>query len=367
MLLIQPRKFTTLYATREGNYRNMGSMMGLRKYSFLISVRSPGRQTEEEWKIIGPQQADFWKSAIRRLSGRSYQHNGYDIEVKIDWAPLARRLIRDHKLLIPVRTYQPSKVDWFAKLDKPLYLAATCSIVGDSDFDGYQWYPGFFVEYFLYEIFMIVNLSCPGVAEFYNFEIQRTDQTQSQRLQLSAFYFDEWMVATLEGEGPVARIIKADEVIDWFRKVNPAVTQKAENSTQRAIYALYQICRSEGDISIILWLFNALESLLGTRVGENFSGLTRRAAILLELDEKEKRLLSKKLRELYDLRSAFVHGGYEVTHPLHSESIDPRLDDDYLRIIRLSSYGFGVLGALLQSMILRKIPIAVFEEKLVSF
>jgi hypothetical protein len=173
------------------------------------------------------------------------------------------------------------------------------------------------------------------------------------------------MITTKEGKKPEAKILDLQATIDWFRKVNPRVTQKAENSTQRSLFAMYQLCKSDGHIDFILWLFNALESLLGTRVGENFSGLVRRAALLLQLDDKEKREMSKKLRQLYDLRSAFVHGGYEVAHPLHRDPIDLRLEEDYMQILHLSIYGFGLLGALLQSMIERQLPVVSFEERIV--
>jgi hypothetical protein len=339
--------------------------MALRRHSLTILVRRPGRQQEEEWESIEPQEAAFWKDASRKLSHRNYQHSGCEIEVAVDWAPLARRLIRDHNLLIPVRTGQLSTVDWFAKLDRPLLLAATCSVTGSNDLSHYEWYPEFFIEYFLYEVFTIANLSCPGAAEFLNFEVRRGDQPRSPRLALSAFYFGDWMIATKKGKKPEAKVLDLQTTIDWFRSVNPRVTQKAENSTQRALFAMYQLCKSDGHIDFVLWLFNALESLLGTRVGENFSGLVRRTDLLLELGEKEKRQLSKKLRELYDLRSAFVHGGYEVAHPLYREPIDRRLEEDYMRILQLSTYGFGVLGALLQSMVERKLAVVCFEETVV--
>lgn len=109
-----------------------------------------------------------------------------------------------------------------------------------------------------------------------------------------------------------------------------------------------------------------MESLLSTKVGENFSGIVRRASALLELDAKQKSYLQKILRRLYDLRSAFVHGGYEVPHPLHREPIDPRLDDDYSELLNLSIEGFSILGALLQALIVKRIPIVAFEERIVA-
>lgn len=336
-----------------------------RQYSFAIAISHPGRQQEEEWQTIEPQESAFWRSAARKLSQRRYEHKGCTINVAIDWTPLGRRLIRDHNLMAPVRTGLGSSVDWFSKLDRPLRMTAECEISGKNDLAEYPWYPEFFVEYFLYEVFTIANLSCPGSAEFHNIEIQAKGRKGSTSSRLSAYYFAEWMIETRRGATPSAKVLSVDNTIEWFGKVNPRVTQKAENSTQRALFAMYQLCKSDGQVDYILWLFNALESLLATRVGENFSGVVRRAVLLLELNDKEKTHLTKKLRELYDIRSSFVHGGYEVAHPLHREPIDPRLDDDYSKLIRLGTYGFGVLASLFQAMVERQLSELKFEERLV--
>lgn len=339
--------------------------MRSRSFEFSIAVRSPGRQQDEHWQTIEPQEAAFWKTASKKLSHRRYQHNNCSIDVELDWSPLVRRLIRDHNLLIPVRNGKPSPVDWYAKMSKPLQLKAACVVEGKNDLSDYQWYPEFFVEYFLYEVFTVANLALPGSAEFLNFEIQRADRPSGDRLGLSAFYFSEWMIQTVEGKSPAAKVLDLDFTIEWFAHVNPRVTQKAENGTQRALYATYQLCRSEGQIDFVLWLFNALESLLGTRVGENFSGLVRRTSLLLQLNDKEKSQIQKTLRKLYDLRSSFVHGGYEVPHPMHREPIDPRIGDDYMNILRLSIEGFSILGSLFQALIEKQIPVVAFEERVI--
>lgn len=334
---------------------------------FSITVRSPGRQLEEEWETIEPREIVFWKTATKKLRSRTYQHNGCVAEVEVDWSPLTRRMIRDYEVRIPLRTGRRPDADWYEKLSRPLRLRARCVITNSNELSSYPWYSEFFVEYYLYEVFMISNLALPGSGEFLNFELQsRGKRLRRERLGLSAFYFSEWMVQTIEGKSPGAKILDLDQTIDWFIQVNPRVTQKAENSTQKALYATYQLCRSDGQIDFVLWLFNALEALLSTKVGENFSGILRRANALLDLNDKQRSHLRKTLRKLYDLRSSFVHGGYEAPHPLHREPIDQRLNDDYMEIFMLSVEGFSILGALLQVLIEKQIPIVAFEEHVVA-
>jgi len=337
----------------------------VRRSSHSITIRNPGRMAEEEWQILEPQDAKFWKVAARKLSQRTYEHNGCRISIELDWTPLSRRIIRDHNLLIPVRTGQPTDIDWFSKLDRPLKLTAHSEIEGENDLSKHQWYAEFFVEYYIYEIFTVANLTCPGAAEFFNIAVHNNNSASVTNLRLSAYYFGEWAIESIRGAKPAAKYLSVDSAIAWFHAVNPRVTQKAENGTQRALFALYELCRSDGQIDFVLWLFNALESLLATRVGENFSAVVRRASLLLQFDHKETTTLSKRLRKLYDLRSAFVHGGYEIAHPLHREPIDKRLDADYSKLLELGTYGFSVLAALLQAMVERNIQELCFEERLV--
>jgi hypothetical protein len=340
--------------------------MPSREFTFNLVFRHPGRVGEEEWEVIEPRFAEYWKSAAVPLCSRTYEHNGCTARVEIDWAPYGRRIIRDHNIMAPVRKGQPDKTDWYAKVSRPLRLEASCVLSGSNKLSSYDWYPTFFLEYFFYEIFAISNLACPGSAEFHGLSIEGKTNSSTTDPHLSAFYFDEWMIESVRGLKPSARLLSPETAAQWFSAVNPRVTQKAENGTQRALFALYHLCKNDGHIDFVMWLFNALESLLSTRVGENFSGLVRRAALVLELSAAETAAMSKRLRKLYDLRSAFVHGGYDVAHPIHSEPIDERLNEHYGNVLQLSKYGFFLLASLLQRMTEKNLTMLVFEEKLAA-
>lgn len=340
--------------------------MAVGQADITLILRRPGRQAEEEWETIEPEEAAFWQEASRELSSRSYEHKGCRITLSIDWTPLGRRIIRDHNILKPIRTGQPWKESQLSKVGRTLKFPVKWEVAGENDLSSHSWYPAFFVEYFIYEVFTVANLCCPGAAEFYSLSIQNNPTREQDDLRLSAFYFGEWRIESLRGAKPPAKILPVTSAIAWFRAVNPRVTQKAESSTQRALFSLYHLCRSDGQVDFILWLFNGLESLLSTRVGENFSGLVRRASLLLQLTDREAAELSKRLRKLYDVRSSFVHGGYEVAHPMHVEPVDERLNEDYQALLQLGIYGFSVLSALLQAMIEKGMSEARFGEQLVS-
>jgi hypothetical protein len=331
-----------------------------------IIDRSLGRPSEEEWELIEPAWIKFWKHAPPSLRERSFEHDAATVTVSLDWTPYLRRLLKQHHLLAPVRRGETIDQNWFANLERPLKLKAVCSIKGKNKLTQYAWYPEFFVKYYLYETFLCANLACPGSADFFSFSIQLAERKAKDKIGLSAYYFDEWLVASIRGDAPKAIMIEPSEVAAWIKAVNPIVTQRAESGTQRALFAIYHMCHSDGHIDFVIWLFTALESLLSTKVGENFSGMVRRASLVLGLDQANQKKLSSRLRKLYDLRSSFVHGGYAVAHPLHHEGIDPRLDKDYWEVLTLSTFGFGVLAAILQTMIVGKRLSLVFEERLVD-
>lgn len=334
--------------------------------SRTIVDRSIGRPSEEEWELIEPVWIKFWKRALPSLRERSFEHDAVNVKVTLDWTPYLRRLLKRHHLLAPVRRGEKIDQNWFAKLDRPLRLKAVCSIKGKNRLTQYSWYPDFFVKYYLYETFLCANLACPGSADFFGFSIQVEERKVKDKIGLSAYYFDEWLVASTRGDAPKAIMIEPAEVAAWIRAVNPTVTQRAESGTQRALFAIYHMCHSDGHIDFVIWLFTALESLLSTKVGENFSGMVRRASMVLGLDQANQKRLSSRLRKLYDLRSSFVHGGYAVAHPLHHETIDPRLDRDYGEVLALSIFGFAVLAAILQTMIVDKRLSLAFEERIVD-
>jgi len=339
-----------------------------REFLFSLVFGHPGRDSEEEWHRIEPCFIEYWKLAAVPLRSRTYEHLGCTVKVDIDWSVYGRRIIRDFNAMSKIRNGKQDNTDLYAKILRPLRLKALCVISGSNKLSGYDWYPIFFLEYYLYEVFFISNLACPGSANFYNISIEgsATKTENLNRVSLSNFYFDEWMIESIRGVKPSAHLLNPAIAAKWFFEVNPHVTQQAENGTQRALFALFHLCKNDGHIDFVMWLFSALESLLATRVGENFSGLIRRAALVLELNSTETSAMSKRMRKLYDLRSAFVHGGFDIAHPIHSESIDWRLDKQYGNVLECSKYGFFLLTAILQKMIETQRKELVFEERLVE-
>lgn len=334
------------------------------KHTFSVSIRV-GRDFED-WEEIDKAHADFWKEASTAFSRRSYNHDQYIIDIHMNWHPLVRAYRRNYGA-VPI--LQKGKREESRRRWQPTSrVTATISVDGKGGLYHHKdYYACYFLQTFIYEVFIMANLSCPAAANFYNLSISNQDRLNRFRSTLDSTYFDTGWTASLEGKWPKIAQLPLKKVVRWFSAFHMGHKQKADSPTERAIFVLYHLCsRGRSGVDAIIWLTHGLEALLRTRVGENISGVVRRAAMVLKADRKQQSDLNKEIRGLYDLRSAFVHGNYNIVHPLGNEVLDSRLDEESLKILDVMGFGFRLFVALLQAMIADEISEFAFEEKFVG-
>lgn len=127
---------------------------------------------------------------------------------------------------------------------------------------------------------------------------------------------------------------------------------------------MMHIARGEYSPTTVIWIFYALEAIYDTRVGESFTNLTSRIALLLGATPEQANRLRKNLRELYDFRNSFVHGGLEVIHPARNEQLDRDLDHRFTRVMSSCDFGFRILLCSVQEIAKRGWIEPVFSEVL---
>jgi len=133
------------------------------------------------------------------------------------------------------------------------------------------------------------------------------------------------------------------------------------------MFALLHLAKLDNEMTLsVVWLFYAFESLLQTKVGENFGSIVRRLTLLLELPNGEVPAMKKQMRVLYDLRSAIVHGGFEAIHPMNDDSLDKRVNSVFGRLLDANEYGLVLLVAAVQKMAEKNWPQLRFDEIIVS-
>lgn len=330
--------------------------------SYSLEFKNFNRNMEEHHKIVEPAIENFWIKASKIFRQRDYSHNGCIITIEIDWRRIANRIRRDNDLLRQVRDGTSRDNKWFHKISRLSKIKAKAKTNNNNEISHHQWYPSFFLETFIHEFFLIANLSTPGSANFYSLSINSESESRTTEVRLSSFFFENGWIDSLDGGWPTLEILPIEDVREWFEAINIGYKQRASTGIEKALYVLLHMAKDETRIDSVIWIFNGLEALVSTRVGESVSGLVRRLGMILELDLPTQKKLNKELRSLYDLRSSFVHGGYAVPHPIHSEVIDRGLDDDALRLYQLHQFGASLLVSTIQALIKKRIVGLQFDD-----
>jgi hypothetical protein len=338
----------------------------VKRLDHYFVMYSHGRDGEENWASTYPVDIAAWSQAINMVGARTYSHQGVQASVKIDFRPLIRRLKVDQKCtqIIYSDGGEKAKLDAARKLGTPLKVPFSVTLKGRNGLTKYHWYAPFFAESTIYDAFVTMNIAVPGCFNAWRVKFVDRKRRLPSELNLSAFYFDNAWFDTYDGKWPKVTAMPIGQVSTWFARVRRGVNQVPESRMEKVVFALMHICKGNSSPETIIWIFHALETLFDTRAGENFRALLTRIQLLLQPDDKQFATLKKRLRELYDLRSAFVHGGLEVGHPIHSEVIDKRLDEQYGRLLNANLFGFTLLLSSIQNTIGRNWVEPRFNETL---
>lgn len=279
---------------------------------------------EEQWRLIPAE-----------LLTRTFAHKGSTVTVTPDWRP--------------VQTLMHNQIRTGNRTPKKLNVPIQVAVDIPNDYCERSWYWCFFAESYLYDFFIAMNLALPGAADFFNLRVEPGEFIRPEKLDLSAFYFDS--AFRNQEQWPPLRRLSLQTAASWYLRARPGYVQVPDSPVERAIFAIIHVTRSSGRPEDIVWLFYAFESLFQTRVGENFSALLERICLLLQPNSSEEKYLRKQMRAMYEFRSAFVHGGLSVIHPMHNEIMDRRVENSYHQTIDLSEYAIRVLVACLQRYI----------------
>lgn len=324
---------------------------------FSLGINSGGSLARAQAAV------DIWKSIAPFVHERKYHHDGCDIRIQVNWEPIHLLLAKELQDsldefsepppgYVKVITYvpmSPEEKEAASNAYREKSILAHIEISGENKLSRQLWYPEFFMEMYLHDLFLMLNLAVPGSADFLYVTIRRPGYS-TDNLRLSSYFW--WDIYPNNKDSwPLLNAIDPEVVAAWYFRIRRGYGQVPETSVERAMFALLHICKSGGRPEDMIWLFYAFESLFQTRVGENFSALVDRLLLILLPNDEQEKQLRKQLREMYDFRSSFVHGGLKVIHPMHMENMDKRIDDQYLKINELSGYGSRLLLACLQRYI----------------
>lgn len=309
------------------------------------------------WKYIDNADLAIWQKAVSLLHSRNYTHDECQARVTADWRPALSHVEKHaetnhiyHEVIARGESIDKVFSGLLESEDK-VKVEVKVEIWGENEFRKYSWYPKFFAEKYIYDFFCIMNLANPGSCDFFNLHHISSEKYSNGRIHLSSYNFEEALFEALEEQSPYAKEIDIEKVLYWYNSLGLGTKQIAEIPIEKTIFSMLHFCKADGDVASVIWIFHALESIYSTRVGEGFTNLVSRISLLLKLDDKERKRMSKKLRALYDHRSSLVHGGYKIHSPMTWSTVDPRINEVLDNNYRLLQFGFNLILASVQALI----------------
>lgn len=322
--------------------------------------------TDDGWQTIDASHIGAWKAASEILSERTIGFDGDKIRLKVNWGQIVSRLERHYEIMKKIYFSNNIKDREAAveEFDGSRFELDFSLEIYDKNEASRKNIALYVVECFLHDVFVIMNLASPSSLSLYSAKL--LGQKNEDNLRLSNGLFEIAIVDSVDGKWPIVGFIDVNKVSDWYWKIRPEMKMLPKNRMEKVVFSILHLARSPISAANVIWLFYALEAMFECKVGENFRTLCQRIELLLEPNEKQSKLLRKKLRELYDLRSAFVHGGLEVVHPMDNEILDKSVLESHSKIMNATEYGFQILLASVQKIIGRGWLEPAFEENLVG-
>lgn len=225
------------------------------------------------------------------------------------------------------------------------------------------------LELFLNQLFLAANISAPGSCNFQGCSIisdhhsYAHDSRKDISLSSENFHVALWRHKVHHHLPPVG-FADYRNVWAWLTRNRPLTIQRAFTSTQRALFSICHVCyRSGGGPSGLVWLSHALEALYSTSAGHNASALQDRAVQVLRIAKDKHEKFRKDIRIFYSMRSAFVHGGFKIIHPLEDNRFDSSIEMAYDELYEPTVFGFALVLSTIQTMVKNRWSAMTFQER----
>ncbi|MDE1226132.1 hypothetical protein MCT03_18255 [Vibrio aestuarianus] len=274
-------------------------------------------------------------------------------QISMDWSQFEQIFIESEDVNGP----------YFRNIDGMLYKQVAClkniiipiSVTTSIDVESHKLQS--YLHRYLLDLFIVCNLAAPGLVDFYNAKLDNDEKFTP--IKISNFSFRCAMEKIESRQVPYVEYVDIRTCAEWYRSLNISTRVIASNSVEKAIFSLLHILRMDDyDISTVPWIFHALEAIYGTNAGRGFSDISNKVNFLLQVEERQQKRLKRKLRELNDLRSSFIHGGYNVSHIMNQNFND--------EIFEIVSFGISLVISSLQCLMKNNWKAIFVEETFVG-
>lgn len=333
--------------------------------AFILTIRSFGRGFGGYEELMNESDLNVWNLADKFISSRTYNIRNEQIFLEIDWKPAIQYIDfwadiasspQKINALMNNQLSKPKEID-------PVKINIT-AIIPTTLKDCSQNEISYCIIHFIHEIFLIINLASPGCCNFGYSTISASDETWSETFDLSPYTFESAWHDSLKIKWPKITSFSLKLVFEWFNSLNIGTCEIATTPISKALFALLHIAHAlDFEPGSLVWLAHALESLYDTPPALSYSFLKRRIAEFLHIPTKKEKWLNQKLRQFYDYRNAFVHGGMPIAHPI-AVSCDNLEEKCYSELMEVIDFGSLLVIATLQEFVARRWKNIVYKEKI---
>jgi hypothetical protein len=239
------------------------------EHTATFSLVVPGRTrsfADDNWQETEAAYIHAWKSAVPLLLERKVSFEGISYRVRIDWMPLLRCHERHYSAMAYLS--RGGSKDFGYRIRRARFPQRPVKILVTAQSDAKEEkHLESVAESVIHDAFLIMNISAPGCCNFYGARLVGQESTSEISLSSSEF---ELCILPSRQSRPSVRFLPISKVVTWYEAVRPTAGQIPTSSTERMIFALLHLAKLDGETLSVIWLFYALESLLQTKVGENF-------------------------------------------------------------------------------------------------
>lgn len=321
----------------------------------MISSESAGDEVGDEKKME-------YLMAVPKTQFKDYQTKRGNFKLKIDFAGY----FEDEEFNVKhQKEFNQFEYDEWEKLvRKPSFtILIEAQTAEESHLDASSNLAKHILEIYLYDLYLTMNISFPGILDLSNVKYFCEGFEETSSIDLDT-HFLNYCRMDLEKMGlPVFQEIPFQLSDIWLGKLAIGVKQIAESRLEQALFSFLNFSSSHQLAPVeIMWLVNCIETLYKTRIGENFTSSLNRITSFLQIKGENFTVFKKKLRDFYDFRSAFVHGGYSVPHPANNDLFDENYDQNSIDIQNRLLFGLGIVMCTFQRMVTTGIREIEFVE-----
>lgn len=284
-----------------------------------------------------------WLEATQLIRNFNYEYEDNKIQVTIIW---------------PKETHLDLKSNYEDEIKIELKANATSN-------NGKKIHPHFltdFIYHCLTQLFIILNLSAPGILCFYSTKIKFSEELL-RNVKLSSTQWMGYIQVNKEYSWPGINIIPISKTLIWFKSLNLGLRQIARSRLEKSLFALFNYSYSNLiSPTNLLWLVISLEAFYDIPKSSIIHTLKKRIYMFLGYPKSKSKAILREINKFYELRSSIIHGQFEFRLPDSHELFEQEVLDEVDLLLITEEFIMTIIISSIQKMILNQAIDITFKE-----